>query len=1073
MSGARTIGRANERRTGKPTAPDATRAARGGFSNQAALHHPRDGGQGHGAGIRKLELGAPDPADAALGGVSNWEMQQSLRGNVPSRRPFLAKSELGAPDDPLERQADLIADRVMSGAAPRGDDGLAESAGATLPPTRPAAERAADLPGLGAGEPLPAVERQFFEGRLGIGLDSLRVHHGPDAWPLAHTLGARAFAAGDDLVFARGAYSPGTPHGRRLIGHEIAHTLQKTGGARQRLRRQPDSAQRDVSTDADTTQTQVCSVDSSSSGPACEPITENPLEAYPYLIIAIGDQLQSLQDAAYRREHLRQGVPFDGPEGLFFAQAPLESFLTPGTEYVSRDELVAALLPAMQAAASEHSDVEPYVAEIARNETARLYLEPLRNRLVNVELVDPDGKDTSPTRLKFVVDFIEVQDDHGSIPLPSLDAISKAPYSLIEAGAKVDARQLSEIALLQARTEWMEATYQQKLADITANPEDYALQQVTALHDFVAKLSPDVDHIAEYLFRNNQDLVPTVANLKARTEALEAASTGALNAARELRHQKPPPDSLTFGEIYDENAEDIRRNRDEDWEKGGFVGYAEAAGNELGLGASTLLQGAGDVASGFYQGIHADRVRAYRRGLISYNDYSEFHASDLVKGALMDLAVFAPGYGGELGSAAAGLFGLEEGTAAATVVEGQTVGFVSGAGAAMASDVSSLMAAHFAGSESEKEFQRNQIGGPWSWLSAGAKSSALGGAFGLASAAFPQPTALQGGPRADVGAMGPQRGIVASLKRSMLNKITAATLSGAEPLRFEVDGGPVGEQLFSMNEDLGPVAPNEPGGLPAAPAQDLADVQGAPVPEADADADPADIEGSTATAIPGQPDVAISSMGIVPASGERLTTRTQWKAQESARRWGMAVDQFVAGFEPTQVAAEAETVAPDVATINVQAAIRQAILDVRNSLARPVGNASFGTRLHAALARILRVQQLPPGVAIQVEQPLRVFANLPPQILGMTVRDWLRSAGRAHAWLESSLPSSVLNTTIGNLRVDAAATVADQSVIFDLTSRERESHLAKTTLYTVLLAEEGKITRVQEYYWVRWRWRGQ
>jgi hypothetical protein len=202
MSGARTIGRANEGRIGKPARPDATRPARSVFSNQAALHQARDGGQGHGAGVRKLDLGAPYPADAALGGVSNWETQQSLRGNPTSRRVFLAKSQLGAPDDPLERQADLIADRVMSDAAPRGDGGLAESAGVM---SRPAAERAADLPGLGAGEPLPAVERQFFEGRLGIGLDSLRVHRGPDAWPLAHSLGARAFAAGDDLVFARGA----------------------------------------------------------------------------------------------------------------------------------------------------------------------------------------------------------------------------------------------------------------------------------------------------------------------------------------------------------------------------------------------------------------------------------------------------------------------------------------------------------------------------------------------------------------------------------------------------------------------------------------------------------------------------------------------------------------------------------------------------------------------------------------------------------------------------------------------------------------------------------------------------
>jgi hypothetical protein len=86
----------------------------------------------------------------------------------------------------------------------------------------------------------------------------------------------------------------------------------------------------------------------------CEPIPDNPLAAYPFLAMALDRAwLQSLEAAAYRREHLRRGVPYNGPKGLFFAQGPLSHFLPPGSEYVSKEELLEALMPGMFAAARE------------------------------------------------------------------------------------------------------------------------------------------------------------------------------------------------------------------------------------------------------------------------------------------------------------------------------------------------------------------------------------------------------------------------------------------------------------------------------------------------------------------------------------------------------------------------------------------------------------------------------------------------------------------------------------------------------------------------------------------------
>lgn len=78
--------------------------------------------------------------------------------------------------------------------------------------------------GLGPGAALPPREKRFFERRLGAILDGVRVHVDSAA---AQRLGARAFAAGRDIGFAPGEWSPQTTEGQRLLGHELAHVVQQ------------------------------------------------------------------------------------------------------------------------------------------------------------------------------------------------------------------------------------------------------------------------------------------------------------------------------------------------------------------------------------------------------------------------------------------------------------------------------------------------------------------------------------------------------------------------------------------------------------------------------------------------------------------------------------------------------------------------------------------------------------------------------------------------------------------------------------------------------------------------------
>jgi len=161
---------------------------------------------------------------------------------------------IGSVQDPAEKAADLAADRVMRmDAAPtvqrkaadslledkqkrpepprKDDEPVKRKAGpaaavATGAAAAPAAPRAAKAIGsLDGGRPLASAERAFFEPRFAEDLSGVRVHEGPKADRANAAIGARAFALGNDIAFADGAYVAGAESGRRLMAHELAHVV--------------------------------------------------------------------------------------------------------------------------------------------------------------------------------------------------------------------------------------------------------------------------------------------------------------------------------------------------------------------------------------------------------------------------------------------------------------------------------------------------------------------------------------------------------------------------------------------------------------------------------------------------------------------------------------------------------------------------------------------------------------------------------------------------------------------------------------------------------------------------------
>lgn len=173
-----------------------------------------------------------------------------------------ASLQIGEPDDVFEREADRVADRVLARAPPAGPQwSLAKGIGAhrlqracacgastnsqgecaeckekeTLQrkATGSAARSAPPLVGevlRAPGAPLHKDARQFFEARFQRDFSSVRIHTDAQAAASAKAVNAAAYTVGNDLVFGSGNYDIHTDRGRRLVAHELAHTIQQTGG---------------------------------------------------------------------------------------------------------------------------------------------------------------------------------------------------------------------------------------------------------------------------------------------------------------------------------------------------------------------------------------------------------------------------------------------------------------------------------------------------------------------------------------------------------------------------------------------------------------------------------------------------------------------------------------------------------------------------------------------------------------------------------------------------------------------------------------------------------------------------
>ena len=150
----------------------------------------------------------------------------------PDTQPGILQPKLaiGQVNDPLEHEAEHVAEQVIRIPDPGGKEGAAPL---SAEQTRPAQAGGDEVPGLvyevlrSPGQPLDPGTRAFFEPRLGHDFSSVRVHADAAAAASARAVRAQAYTVGPDLVFAEGQYAPHGGAGRRLLAHELTHTVQQ------------------------------------------------------------------------------------------------------------------------------------------------------------------------------------------------------------------------------------------------------------------------------------------------------------------------------------------------------------------------------------------------------------------------------------------------------------------------------------------------------------------------------------------------------------------------------------------------------------------------------------------------------------------------------------------------------------------------------------------------------------------------------------------------------------------------------------------------------------------------------
>lgn len=149
------------------------------------------------------------------------------------------KLTIGASNDPLEQEANRVADEIMSmplnskvnPTPPRIQRFSGQATNECLETAPPSVDRVLNS----LGTPLEPSLRQDMEARFGHDFSQVRVYTDSAAEQSTRDMDANAYTVGKNVVFGSGQFSPETYKGRRLLAHELGHVVQQASTSQSSL----------------------------------------------------------------------------------------------------------------------------------------------------------------------------------------------------------------------------------------------------------------------------------------------------------------------------------------------------------------------------------------------------------------------------------------------------------------------------------------------------------------------------------------------------------------------------------------------------------------------------------------------------------------------------------------------------------------------------------------------------------------------------------------------------------------------------------------------------------------------
>lgn len=181
------------------------------------------------------------------------------------------------------------------------------------------------------------------------------------------------------------------------------------------------------------------------------------------------------------------------------------------------------------------------------------------------------------------------------------------------------------------------------------------------------------------------------------------------------------------------------------------------------------------------------------------------------------------------------------------------------------------------------------------------------------------------------------------------------------------------------------------------------------------------------------------------------------------------VERISEGVEPSREGAGPREGKPS--PLALEDVVHESIQEVQANKDEWLPSPQYGSKLHTAVEQRLSEKDVDTsGWTIDSEQQLKKIVDMEPAKQNSTVREYLDAtyAGWKNSEL-GALEKSVLDSTIGDLKPDLIVKLPDgQLLIWDLTSQQRETHIAKTMFYNLLVSREVEgraLSKISESYW--------